>query len=49
ALDTHTTDEVMGIFAQLNESGITIVMVTHEPEVAERTERIIWFRDGKVQ
>lgn len=49
ALDTHTTDEVMGIFAQLNESGITIVMVTHEPDVAERTERIIWFRDGKVQ
>jgi putative ABC transport system ATP-binding protein len=49
ALDTHTTDEVMGILAQLNEAGITIVMVTHEPEVAERTERIIWFRDGKVQ
>jgi putative ABC transport system ATP-binding protein len=48
ALDSHTTQEVMGIFAELNTSGITVVMVTHEPEVARLTNRIVWFRDGQV-
>ncbi len=48
ALDTKTTAEVMNIFTELNHSGITVVMVTHEPEVARLTNRIIWFRDGRV-
>jgi putative ABC transport system ATP-binding protein len=48
ALDSHTTKEVMNIFSELNTSGITVVMVTHEPEVARLTQRIIWFRDGEV-
>jgi putative ABC transport system ATP-binding protein len=48
ALDSKTTQEVMNIFTQLNETGITIVMVTHEPEVARQTRRIVWFRDGQV-
>lgn len=48
ALDSHTTEEVMGIFAELNHSGITVVMVTHESEVARQTKRIVWFRDGEV-
>jgi putative ABC transport system ATP-binding protein len=48
ALDTHTTQEVMGIFSDLNASGITVVMVTHEPEVAKLAQRIVWFRDGEV-
>lgn len=48
ALDSHTTQEVMGIFAELNQSGITVIMVTHESEVARLTNRIIWFRDGAV-
>ncbi len=48
ALDTQTTQEVMNIFSELNARGITIVMVTHEPDVARRTQRIIWFRDGRV-
>lgn len=48
ALDSRTTQEVMDIFTGLNESGITIVMVTHEPEVARQTRRIVWFRDGAV-
>ncbi len=48
ALDSHTTQEVMKIFAELHNTGITVVMVTHEPEVARLSERIIWFRDGKV-
>ncbi|NEP02867.1 MAG: ABC transporter ATP-binding protein [Symploca sp. SIO2E9] len=48
ALDSHTTAEVMEIFTELNASGITVVLVTHEPEVARLTKRIVWFRDGKV-
>jgi putative ABC transport system ATP-binding protein len=48
ALDSHTTQEVMGIFAELNASGITVVMVTHESEVARLTRRVVWFRDGQV-
>ena len=48
ALDSHTTQEVMDIFTELNASGITVVMVTHEPEVARLTKRIVWFRDGEV-
>lgn len=48
ALDTQTTQDVINIFSELNKSGITVVMVTHEPEVARLTNRIIWFRDGEV-
>lgn len=48
ALDTRTTQEVLDIFGELNASGITVVMVTHEPEVARQTQRIVWFRDGEV-
>ncbi|MGB7444030.1 MAG: ABC transporter ATP-binding protein [Coleofasciculaceae cyanobacterium] len=48
ALDSHTTAEVMDIFTELNASGITVVMVTHEPEVARLTKRIVLFRDGEV-
>lgn len=48
ALDSKTTQEVMDIFTELNASGITVVMVTHEPEVARQTKRIVWFRDGEV-
>jgi putative ABC transport system ATP-binding protein len=48
ALDSHTTQEVMSIFSELNASGITVVMVTHEPEVARLTRRIVWFRDGQI-
>lgn len=48
ALDSRTTQEVMNIFGELNASGITIVMVTHEPDVARQTRRVVWFRDGQV-
>ncbi|MFP4123150.1 ABC transporter ATP-binding protein [Coleofasciculus sp.] len=48
ALDSRTTTEVIGLFSQLNEEGITVVMVTHEPDVARLTKRIVWFRDGEV-
>lgn len=46
ALDSHTTQEVLKLFQDLNTDGITVVMVTHEPEVARLTRRIIGFRDG---
>ena len=48
ALDSHTTAEVMELFGELNASGITVVMVTHEADVARNTRRIIWFRDGQI-
>jgi putative ABC transport system ATP-binding protein len=48
ALDSRTTQEVMDIFRELNAGGITIVMVTHEPDVARQTGRIVWFRDGQI-
>ncbi len=48
ALDSHTTEEVMDIFTELNDQGITVVLVTHEPDVAKRTHRIVYFRDGQV-
>ncbi|MBE7386114.1 MAG: ABC transporter ATP-binding protein [Leptolyngbya sp. SIO1E4] len=47
ALDSHTTKDVLTIFSELNATGITVVMVTHEPDVARLTRRIIWFRDGE--
>ncbi len=48
ALDSHTTQEVLDIFSELNNTGITVIMVTHESEVARQTKRIVWFRDGEV-
>lgn len=48
ALDTKTTQEILDIFTSLNNNGMTVVMVTHEPEVAQSTQRVVWFRDGKV-
>jgi putative ABC transport system ATP-binding protein len=48
ALDSRTSQEVLDIFSELNASGITVVMVTHEPDVARQTQRIVWFRDGEI-
>ncbi|MCD8506449.1 MAG: ABC transporter ATP-binding protein [Alkalibacterium thalassium] len=45
-LDSKTTEDIMRIFQDLNKEGTTIVMVTHEPEMAEYTKRIVHFRDG---
>jgi putative ABC transport system ATP-binding protein len=48
ALDSSTTEEVLGIFEDLHKSGITLVMVTHEDDVAARAQQVVRFRDGKV-
>jgi putative ABC transport system ATP-binding protein len=45
-LDTRTSAEVMAIFQELNRSGITVVLVTHEPDIAQFARRILSFRDG---
>jgi putative ABC transport system ATP-binding protein len=47
-LDSRTSIEIMGVFQKLNDQGITIVMVTHELDVAQYTKRMIVMRDGKV-
>ena len=47
-LDSRTSIEIMGVFQKLNEQGITIVMVTHELDVAHYTKRMVVMRDGKV-
>jgi putative ABC transport system ATP-binding protein len=48
-LDSRTSVEVMGIFQELNNNGITIILVTHEPDIAEFAKRHIVFRDGKIR
>ena len=47
-LDSQTSIEIMGVFQKLNDAGITIIMVTHELDVARYTKRMIILRDGKV-
>jgi putative ABC transport system ATP-binding protein len=49
ALDTKTTDEIMHLMQDLNRQGITVVVITHETEVAGYASRQIHFRDGKIE
>ena len=48
ALDSQTSQDIMGIFQTLNDQGITVIVVTHEADIAEYASRRILFRDGKV-
>lgn len=48
ALDSNTSEEIMDIFTTLHDEGITIVMVTHEEDVAQHADRLVQIKDGKV-
>jgi putative ABC transport system ATP-binding protein len=49
SLDSTTSIEIMAVLSSLNESGLTIVMVTHEADIARFAKRVIVFRDGRIQ
>ncbi len=49
ALDTHTSQEIMDLFERLHEEGNTVVLVTHEADIAARAHRIISIRDGQIE
>jgi putative ABC transport system ATP-binding protein len=48
ALDSHTSLEVMALFQELNRQGMTVVLITHEPDVARFARRLLRFRDGRL-
>jgi putative ABC transport system ATP-binding protein len=48
-LDTRTSEEIMALLQGLNDGGMTVVMVTHEEDIAEHCKRIIRFRDGRIE
>src|SRR6185437_2925536 len=48
-LDSRTSVEIMSILQKLNDEGLSIVLVTHEPDIAQYARRVITFRDGRVR
>jgi putative ABC transport system ATP-binding protein len=48
-LDSRTSEEIMGIFQQLNDTGKTVVLITHEPDIAQHAKRVVTVRDGLIQ
>ena len=47
-LDSHTSEEIMTLFTELNAGGITVVLVTHEPDIARFAQRLVRFKDGEI-
>jgi len=48
-LDSRTSVELMKVFQELNDGGLTVVMVTHEPDIAQFAKRVVTFRDGRIR
>src|SRR6185437_5833273 len=48
-LDTATSGEILRLLRELNREGKTVVIITHDPEVAAKCDRVIWVRDGLVE
>jgi putative ABC transport system ATP-binding protein len=48
-LDSARSQEIMALLAELNRSGITVLMVTHEPDMAAWAHRVVHFRDGRIE
>lgn len=48
ALDTKSGEQVMGLFSELNDEGVTVIMITHAPEIAEHAKRVVYIRDGEL-
>ena len=48
-LDSRTSEEIMGIFQKLNDEGKTVVLITHEPDIAQHAKRVVTVRDGLIQ
>ncbi len=49
ALDTQSGEEILGLFQTFNRQGITVVVITHDPDIAGYAQRKIWIRDGLIQ
>ena len=47
-LDTHSGDQILDMLQELNQKGITLAVVTHDPEVAKRANRVLEMRDGEI-
>jgi putative ABC transport system ATP-binding protein len=47
-LDSHTSEEVTGIFRALNDAGKTVILITHEPDIAAHARRVVYVRDGLI-
>ena len=47
-LDSRTSEEIMSIFQGLNDEGKTIVLITHEPDIAQYSKRVVHVRDGRI-
>jgi putative ABC transport system ATP-binding protein len=48
-LDSHASEEIMRVFSQLNAAGRTVVLITHEADIAAHTKRVVRLRDGQIQ
>lgn len=49
ALDTQSGEDILGLFQTLNQQGITVLMITHDPDIANHARRTVWIRDGLIR